>query len=606
MGNMIKDVRKLPQELINQIAAGEVIERPASIVKELVDNSIDAGAKSIKIKLEEGGTKSIEIIDDGFGISKENLSKAFEAHTTSKIETFDDLNNVITMGFRGEALSTVVSVSRVKAVSKAKSAEFGYEISFDGITPQPIQKSPKDKGTSITVTDLFYNIPARKKFLKTPETEYRKILEILYPYFMLYNNIHWTVIKNGKESLNLTPVDSAFKLSKDRIQAVLKSDFISRMFEFSSEGNGMKIAGFAGHPKDNFEKTAHQYIFINNRPIWDFGIAKSIRNAYSRFIPQTQKIPFVISIQMPTNQVDVNVHPRKEEVRFENPFRVYSLVEEAVTTALSKVVRQENQINSPYFSPSTHFNSLKDSSAKSYQPQAMFGSSGESRDIRFDKKPKDFSIKQSLEFSREIIESKNEPSSQLNTDVRNTFQIFNKYIILETQDELIIVDQHAAAERINFEKLEASIENRNMDIQNMLVPIDITLSDSEKSYLRENRDFFESLGFRFTLSDSTIGITAIPAIFTNVNIEELFRSVWDLSSEERDISKSFENAKQNILATLACHGSIRKGQPVSPAEGNQLYGDLMKCKNPYSCPHGRPAVWKLKLSEIDTNFYRTY
>ncbi len=606
-------VQKLPQELINQIAAGEVIERPSSIVKELVDNAIDAKATVIKIRIEEGGLKLVEISDNGIGIRKDDLSKVFDAHTTSKIEKLEDLNHVLTMGFRGEALSTIVAISNVKAISKHSDDDYGYEISFDGITPLPVTKSAKEQGTTITVANIFHNVPARRKFLKTPETEYRKILEILYPFFLQYNQIHFILHKDGKEVLNLpasgTDIDS---INLDRAMKVLKADYISRMFKFTSQGAGMTIFGYSGHPKDNFEKVKDQYIFVNRRPIWDFGIAKAVKSAYSRFIPHTQKVPFIISIEIDSSLIDVNVHPRKEEIRFENPYRVYSTVESAIMHALENLVRTENTPSEPNsFDTSYNTNEgLSDRGTKSYMGASMFGASGagsNTRDIRFNKPQKEYTIQQSLEFSKEVLEqstSEIKPSSYV--DVNKVFQIFNKYIVIDNNDELIMIDQHAAAERINFEKLEDSIENKNMDIQNLLIPTEIDMSDVEISYINENLSFFESLGFKILVKENTIDVTAIPSIFAGEDIQKLLRSIFDISEEQRDIKKSFENAKQNILATLACHGSIRKGQSLTPYEGMRLYQDLLKCKNTYSCPHGRPIIWKQKLTDIDTNFYRTY
>ncbi|MBI2356845.1 DNA mismatch repair endonuclease MutL [Candidatus Dojkabacteria bacterium] len=609
-------LQKLPQELVNQIAAGEVIERPASIVKELVDNAIDAKASVIKIKVEEGGIKNIEITDNGTGIPEVDLVKVFDAHTTSKISSIEDLNEIMTMGFRGEALSTIVSVAKVKASSRHTEGEYGYEIAFDGITPQTIKKSAKEQGTTITVSDLFYNVPARRKYLKTPETEYRKILEILQPFFLRYDNIHFLLIKDGKEVLNLpAQVENApsKELNLQRIKQVLKGEYIDRMFMFKSSGSGAEIFGYAGHPQDNYEKTSNQYIFINDRPIWDFGIAKSIRSAYSRYIPQTQKVPFLISIHLKNNLVDVNVHPRKEEVRFENPFRIYSAVEEAVSHALQNLVKTQNSFtaNQPeinYITPEyKQYTKVEDRGSSNYN-QGMFKNDTSSRDIRFDKGSKDFSIKQSLNFSKELLDigrdGEENHGNQVNAS--NVFQIFNKYILIESGNELIMMDQHAAAERINFEKLEKSLENVNMDVQNLLLPTNIPLSEVELTYLTEYRDFFEKLGFKFTLDENGVDIHSIPSIFNGYNVEELFRSVFDISEVDRDIKKSFENSKNNILATLACHGSIRKGQSLTPQEGLNLYFTLLKCTNPYSCPHGRPAIWKQKLSEIDTNFYRTY
>lgn len=617
-------LNRLPQELVNQIAAGEVIERPASIIKELIDNSIDAGSTKIRIKVEKGGRERIEVSDNGIGIEKDNLTSAFEAHTTSKISSIDDLNKLITMGFRGEALSTIVSVAKVEVSSKVEADDFGYEVEFNGIIPNSIRKSARDNGTTVAVSNLFQKIPAREKFLKTPETEYRKILEILIPYFLQYPNIHFTLTKDGKEVYNLpaTETQDDKELNLARIKSVIKSSFTQSMFSFSSKGSGIEISGYCAHPKDNVVKTADQYIFINKRSIWDFGIAKSIKSAFSRYIPNNTKVPFIVNISIDPKLIDVNVHPRKEEVRFENPYRVYSAVESAVLSALETLLKEEKGLHTNYSSIPIEYNTSKeqdfskrisDSPNSRYSSSSMFNTT--SNEIRFNNKG---NVEQSLEFSRQMLGSnRTQPNTDSaldypsnnyspDIDVNKVFQIFNKYIVIENEHDLIMIDQHAAAERVTFEKLENSLEGQNLDTQNLLIPTEVEVSQVESLYLLENQDFFSKLKFSFEIVENVLKVNSIPAIFSEMNIDELFKSILNISDDQRDVKKSFDIAKENILASLACHGSIRKGQKLSPYEGLKLYQDLLTCKNPYSCPHGRPAIWKQRLEDIDSNFYRTY
>ena len=589
-------LHKLPQELINQIAAGEVIERPSSVIKELIDNSIDAKSDEIKIRLENGGLTLLEVFDNGHGIDKESLNEIFEAHTTSKLNTLDDLSTLQTMGFRGEALSTIKSVSDVKIISKQSDSEFGYSIDFSKSNIPT--KEARNVGTTITISNIFSKIPARLKFLKSSETEYRKILDIIYQFAISQPNIHFILIKDGKEVLNLPP-----KESQNRIKDVLKKEYIDRMIQIKSEGAGIKISGYIAHPKDAGERVSNQYIFINSRPIWDNGIAKSIYTGYSRFIPHSFKVPFIIFIEIDGSMVDVNVHPRKEEVKFINPFRVYSGIENAVASALS--ASTSNQYNEQTNLPSPSF--LDSASIK-------YDSDNNLKEIKFDKKPTDFNISSSLNFSKRVLEhqaplpfeSISEPTETRNEifgEFKNIFQLFNKYIVIEFDQQLWMIDQHAGAERITYEKL---LKSDKLEVQNILVPIDIIINDLENSFYSQNINFFKSMGFNIEIEGEILRFNSIPSHISINNIEKIFSSISALLENESDMKNILEKKREDILATIACHGSVRAGQKLSREECINIYVQLGKCNNPFSCPHGRPAVWKLKLTDIDSNFYRTY
>lgn len=597
-------LNKLPTELVNQIAAGEVVERPASIVKELVDNSIDAGASKIGIRIVNGGMDLVEISDNGIGIPQENLFSIFEAHTTSKISSLEDLNNLLTMGFRGEALSTIVSVSKVKLVSKYKDSDTGNEISFKDFSNHQIKKAAREEGTVITVEKIFENVPARRKFLKSAQTEYRKILDILFPYFLIYPNISFVVNKDGKEVYNLPAISDskAGTISKERLSNLLKDSFLERMFKVFYNGNGIRISGFSAHPSDHQKKSGNQYIFVNKRPIWDNGIARAVYQGYDRYIPHGEKVPFFLNIDINPDLVDVNVHPRKEEVRFLNPFRVYSAVEEAIKKSISSVTSYKAEAPRDVFQPVTQNKEYK------------------SRDISFNP-PNSSSVRDSMLFTKELLTQeggytqkmfdtqKEEPSSVQeefsSSEPRNIYQIFNKYILLEFEDNTLwIVDQHAAAERITFEKITRGKDKT--DIQKMLVPIQVEMSDSELELVKEIKDIFDEIGFEISIEKNRLNISAVPLEFVKSDYKVMFDEIFALSDNAEDIKKEVERLKQDILATIACHGSVRSGQYLHKEEMLDLYRKLKECENAYSCPHGRPAVWKLTLSEIDKNFERTY
>ena len=595
-------LNRLPQELVNKIAAGEVVERPSSVVKELVDNSIDANATRIQVKIVNGGIDLIEVSDNGEGIPKENLEGIFDSHTTSKISSFEDLNSLLTMGFRGEALSTINSVSKVKVISKYTEEEIGNEISFKEGGEKVIRSSARESGTVVNVENIFGDVPARRKFLKSAQTEYKKILEILIPYFLIYPNIHFVLIKESKKVFDLKEIPSSKPGSteKARVEEVLNGEFVERMLKVFFDGAGVSIKGFVGHPSDHQKTASNQYLFINRRPIRDNGISRAVYQGFERYIPHGEKVPYILLLDINPELVDVNVHPRKEEVRFLNPFRVYSAVQEAVNKAVHQATsyRVENrEFSFPTYSPSQ---------PKQYEP----------RDISFSKRGVS-SVQDSLLFSKEALEDdsyikkeqtleQHSPEENQDLSIRDIFQVFNKYIVIEFNEEVLwVIDQHAAAERITFEKLSNALES-NIEKQKFLVPFEIHLSEVEILGMEELREFFKKLGFEYHISGKKILITSCPVEFVNADFRALFQEIFALTDDVGNISNEVERLKKDMYATMACHSSVRSGQKLKREEMLDIYKKLIACENPYSCPHGRPAVWKMKLSDIDMNFERTY
>ncbi len=601
-----KKLIKLPQEVVNQIAAGEVVERPASVVKELVDNSIDANSTKITVRVKNGGIDMIEVSDNGHGISKENLPLIFDAHTTSKIQNIEDLNTLISMGFRGEALSTITSVAKVHVASKDIKETFANVITFNEEGKSKTKKTAKEEGTTVRVQNLFYNIPARRKYLKTAQTEYRKIYELLNNYYLIYPNIHFILEKNAKVVVDLKPVSKSKKgeVTSERVKEVMNKEEGSFLKLFY-DGSGMKISGYIAHPSTHKSTRAKSYIFVNNRPITDKGIYRAIYEGYSRYLPSGQKVDFAINIKMDPKFVDVNVHPRKEEIRFENPYRIYSAIEDAVRHTLKRELSfEDTSSNKNFASMREKFNksSSKQSStqSKQYQPHNIYRKSN--------------SVKDSLLFSKELLSSQSEDKYTSTQEelpweqedkVRDMFQIFNKYIVIEfTDDKLWLIDQHAAAERINFEKLSKG--KQGLDLQNFLVPVEIQLKKEEVLFLEENKKFFEEMGIMYDIKEKKIILRTVPTAFSQSDFEKIFEEIFALEDNLENLKKNFKKLRDDILATISCHTSIRSGQNLDQEIMFNLFKELSECENPYSCPHGRPAVWKLTLAQIDNNFERTY
>ena len=589
-------LNKLSQEVINQIAAGEVVERPSSVVKELLDNSIDADSSKIVIKIKNGGIDLIEISDNGIGIPKESMTSIFDPHTTSKISNIEDLNTLLSMGFRGEALSTISSVSNVTLLSKYREEETGYKILFNENGKSPVKKVAKEDGTTVKIENIFYNIPARQKYLKSPQTEYRKIHELLNSYFLIYPNIHFVLEKDGKivkelpQVLNTKPGDIVEKRLNEIVGE--SSSFLMLYYE----GSGIKISGYPAHPSNHKSSNPKTYIFVNNRPIYDKGIVRAIYEGYSRYIPHGQKIDFAINILINPELVDINVHPRKEEVRFENPFRIYSAIEDAVRHVLSKELSYKETPSTNNFAAIRESFAKQSSNSKLYEPTNIYNSN------------KSASVQDTLLFSKELLTDIPEDTQlpwEEGQEIVNIFQIFKKYIVIEFIDEkLWMIDQHAAAERINFESLSKGKDN--IDVQNYLVAVELNLKDEEILFLEEHIDFFKNIGILYEIKKNKLILKTVPVEFVNSDFKKVFEEIFSLEEDIELLKKNFKKLRDDILATISCHNSIRSGQRLQKEEMLDIYNKLMDCQNPYSCPHGRPAVWKLSLSEIDSNFERTY
>lgn len=611
---MKKKLIKLSQDVVNQIAAGEVVERPASVVKELVDNAIDAEATKITIKVKNGGIDMIEVTDDGYGIPQQELPEIFDAHTTSKIDSIEDLNTLVSMGFRGEALSTITSVSKVNIASKYEGEDIANEISFAEDGMSNVKKAAKERGTTVRVENIFYNIPARKKYLKTAQTEYRKIYELLNSYYLIYPNIHFVLEKEGKVVVNLPVVKGAKQgeITGERIKEVM-NESQEKFIAINYEGSGIKITGHIAHPSLHKSSRAKTYIFVNNRPISDTGIYRAVHEGYSRYLPHGQKVDFAIAVTIKPEYVDVNVHPRKEEVRFENPFRIYSAIEDCVRHNLEKKLSFQD---TPSTKPSNlkDFSSMRERFNKSPSSPSQTSSHSKQYVVKGNYKNSG-SVKDSLLFSKELLSSQNRTQENKQTqetlpwenknEIRNMFQVFNKYVIIEFINErLWIIDQHAAAERINFEKLSKGSDS--LELQNFLVPVEVSIKKEESLFLEEAKEFFEKMGINYDIDKSKVILKSVPVEFSESDFKQIFDEIFEIEEDIESLKKNYKKLREDILATISCHSSVRSGQSLQKEEMLNLFQQLSECENPYSCPHGRPIVWKLTLSEIDTNFERTY
>ena len=612
----------LPKQLANQIAAGEVVERPMSVVKELVENAIDAWASSIKIRLKNGWIDFIEVWDNGSGIEPWDIEKALEKYSTSKIKNLEDLHEVMTFGFRGEALASISSVSRFSMSSNIEWKTWGRNISTTG-GENFIQKDiAHDKGTTIQVEDLFFNTPARLNYLKKPRTEYMKTYEFLQKIALAYPKIHFSLEHDEKQVFNF-PENQTLKA---RIYDIYGQEFSENMLELSHEFWGIKISGYITDPKISFRNKNRQVLFVNKRVIGSPLIFKAISDGYNRFIAHGSYSGYVLFVDIDPTQVDVNVHPRKMEVRFAGESHIFRSVYHGVKNVLERVSLDSTQ--STYLSQQEwrdgdsnivreHVSSQEkmgrdiSNGNKDATTQYYTGSGTKFKNYSPYKNTDSNPAQVGIEFSQRVLWSGDEKSSfQENTmltwDLRETplgrivWQAHNSYIIVQTQNGITLLDQHALAERVIYEKLASNAYKPKM--QQILWWIWIHLTVWEKEVLENFGTNFVSMGFEVEiLSHNTAIIQAIPDFVNTQNIEKIFREIlWDISELG---SKWLDEVRHKIWAFAACRSAIKFGDPLTIFEMNALLKDA-SVEYSATCPHGRPVVYDIDLEQLQKKYER--
>lgn len=611
----------LPQNLINQIAAGEVIERPASVVKELVENSIDAGATKIEIKIKNGGLSEIDIVDNGSGIEEEDIEKAFSKHATSKIKTENDLFNINTLGFRGEALSSISSIAKVYLDTRTLESQVGVTCRIVNGKIEEKGLSNRQVGTTLIIQDIFYNIPARKKFLKSTNTEKNHILNEFYNLVLSHPDIEFKIEVDDKvlfeiQSLEFSEIESRVKtLFENQVQFIPFQEDTDEKF---------KLRGLVSHPNSVTNKKGLEYIFVNGRAVKDPIVRKAITSAYTGFIPGNFHPQFLIYIDLAPESVDVNVHPKKMEVRWEDTNAIFSRIHRTVKSVIERnlkisvkqslqddtdefvsipeIERQPIQfpinVESKFeFKPTTQNLSglnttFKPSSTEQTQKFLNFGKEIFSANIVQDSEPENVNDEQKIKLG-----------------YLNSYTIFDTYIILEYSEKIQLIDQHAAAERITFDKLKNKYkQNKTFEIQELLIPIPLNLKPNQKEILESLIPFFAK--FNIVIDEFGRGefvISAHPIELSATYIDKLIIEIIDeiiSSGENFDSFLQLEKNVDKILASSACHNSIRAGYAMKDSEIRWLVGELFNTENPYSCPHGRPIIWELTKNDLEKKFGR--
>jgi len=596
-----RSIRILPETLVNKIAAGEVIDRPSSVVKELVENSLDAGATEIIVQVKEGGKALIQVTDNGYGMSEEDAILAFERHATSKIATVEDLHNIRTLGFRGEALASIASVSRVELRTRRPKDEEGTLLKLEGGRLASVQKIGCNPGTSIAVKNLFFNTPARRKFLKSDSAEYRHIVEVLIRFALAYPQVAFSLYRGEQEVFSYQPSDP-----KARIGEIFGKRYPENLISVNFRGETLQATGFIGSQDLFRQARGEQFLFLNRRYITHRGLHHAVLSAYGSLLPQGLFPFYVLYLQIDPHQVDVNVHPTKIEVRFEDEQKAYRTVHLAVREALASFEavpilrtpqpsKEEQTVESPPDQPATltlPFTHLPARPSRAYpleEPVAE-GEPGEE-------------VTQPGEPAPHLVEGKTHPPARLGARVEarvTVWQLHNKYILSQIKSGLLIIDQHLAHERVLYEKALQSFERRGPSAQQQLFPKTIQLSQEDYLILLEIQYYLNKLGFVVKeFGGRTVVVEAVPAELRLGDEEQLLREIIDAykEGEETDI-------RERVAKSYACRSAIKAGEPLTPEEMAALIDDLFATQNPYFCPHGRPIVVTIPIEELDKRFLR--
>lgn len=609
-------IRPLPPELINQIAAGEVIERPASVVKELVENSIDAGARRIEVDIEQGGVRLIRVRDDGGGIPCDELPLAVASHATSKIGSFDDLERVASMGFRGEALASVSSVARFSLTSRQAGEDSAWRIDVDGGKLQEARPAQHPPGTTIEVRDLFYNVPARRKFLRAERTEFAHIDDLLKSLALAREGVDIRLSHNGKPVRLLKPArDENAALA--RVAEVLGPEFPGQALRVEHEAAGMRLSGWVGLPTASRSQADQQYFYVNGRLVRDRVVAHAVRQAYADVLFHGRHAVFVLFLELDPAGVDVNVHPAKNEVRFREQRLIHDFLFRTLHEALAQTRAGASapvaDSSSPVFAstgPAGYDNRpASGSAAMPAWPQST-SQSRLSLGVR-DEPLADYATLFGSSASPRPDASWTPPTGnevEQGSDVPPLgyaiAQLKNIYVLAENEHGLILVDMHAAHERITYEKLKNGRVTSNLRSQLMLVPLSIAVSAKEAAAAEEHADALGEWGLELSRSGPTgVVVRRIPSLLEGADVAQLTRDVL-AELAQHGSSRRLEELENELLSTMACHGSVRAGRRLGIPEMNALLREMEATERSGQCNHGRPTWVQLSLGELDRLFLR--
>lgn len=603
-------ITKLSPRLANQIAAGEVVERPASVIKELLENSLDAGATRIDIDVEAGGVKLMRIRDNGGGVEKEDLPLALSRHATSKIIELEDLEAVQTLGFRGEALASIGSVSRLALTSNASESQAGWKAITEGRDMEvSVEPAPHPRGTTVEVRDLFFNTPARRKFLRTEKTEMGRIDEVVKKLALSHFEVAFSLRHNGKPLFTMRPAADQLEQER-RVAQICGPSFMEQAVYLDIDRGGLRIWGWMGLPTFSRSQADLQFFFVNGRAIRDKVVTHAVRQAYQDVLYHDRHPAYVLFLELNPTEVDVNVHPTKHEVRFRDSRSVHGFIystlhktvadvrpgDQSVPTTVPGVelasvgtVETANQTSSPVHQSAMGFRPSQPSGHRIQEQMATYsslhsplpGSGGQP------------SIQEIAEQNAEV--------PPLGYAVA---QLKGIYIVAENAEGMVLVDMHAAHERITYERMKIAYDNQGLASQPLLVPEALAVSQREADCAEEHSEVFESLGFKLQRAGpESLLVREMPALTRGADVEPLVRDVLSDLLEHGNSDRIRAHINE-ILGTMACHGSVRANRRLTIPEMNALLRDMEQTERSGQCNHGRPTWTQMSLAELDKLFLR--
>jgi DNA mismatch repair protein MutL len=590
-------IRLLPETLIGQIAAGEVVERPASVLKELLENSLDAGADEVSVSLMQGGIKQLKVTDNGGGMDAQDLPLAFTRHATSKIASLEDLEQVRSLGFRGEALASIASVARVVLTTRSGNAPHAWSLGAEGGEPGAVQPAAHPGGTSVEVNDLYFNTPARRKFLRTEATEFGHCEDVYQRIALSRPDVAFSLRHNGRVTSHLQAGDAA-----RRVAAVAGEEFAAAARALDERSSGLRLSGFAGSPAFSRSSRDAQFVFVNGRFVRDKLLAHALREAYQDMMHGDRHAAYVLFLELDPLGVDVNVHPAKTEVRFRDTRAIHQFVFHAVSKALSGSAAQTSA-SALRPVPSAGGTDLRrapfQASLGVAQPaaayQTMFAVPGSAA------LPRGSPARTAFESIRAAAPVAVDSDAPLGYALA---QLHGIYILAQNRQGLVLVDMHAAHERILYEKLKGALDAQGMSTQKLLIAVSFNADRLEVATVEEHADVLRRLGFDMApLSPTAIAVRAVPYMLVSADIAELARA---LLRDVREFggSRMLTEHQHELLSTMACHGAVRAHRALTVAEMNALLREMEVTERSGQCNHGRPTWYQMSLADLDKLFLR--
>jgi DNA mismatch repair protein MutL len=592
-------IRQLPELLINQIAAGEVVERPSSVVKELLENALDAGAQSIQVLLEQGGKRLVRVVDDGCGISRDELALALARHATSKISSLEELEQVESMGFRGEALPSMASVSRMTITSRSEADEHAWQLKTANGVLEEVVPAAGAPGTQVELRDLFYNVPARRKFLRTDRTEFSHVDELLKRFALARPDVGFQLQHNNRMVRQFPPVHSDEEMLT-RLTAVIGADFVEHVLNIDEQRGSFALHGWVAEPRYNRPQADRQFFFVNGRVIRDRLVAHAIRQAFRDVLFHGRHPAFVLFLELPFSGVDVNVHPQKHEVRFRDSRSVHDFIYSTLNRCLAGA-----GVGGGGLRPGTEI-----------QDPASAGQGGEWTDRQA---AMPLSVAEQMQSYAQLVSSPSRGTAvagmPIDFDSVNATdeyppmgfalaQLHGIYILAQNQHGLVLVDMHAAHERITYERFKTGLAHDGIRSQNLLVPITVHVSEREADMVEQHAASLESLGIACDRSGpQTVVIRKVPTLLQDADMSRLLSDVLsELASDGESLK--IESEIDDVLSSMACHGSVRANRQLNIAEMNALLRDMERTERSAQCNHGRPTWVQLDMQNLDRFFLR--